>query len=275
MGIWGESVSGRECHAATIREDYSISLRNRLSYNAGKVEEMNSISGKFEGVASQSFLLKDNVASFFRDEIFNGRLKPGEKIVEITWAKQLKISQTSVREAINILSAEGFVEKGSGRIAQVTDLSDEDIKHSYELRAVLEGYVARIVTQLQPDLSELEQLIADMRSAVDCNNLKAFYERDLQFHVLMAEKTGNTVLVQTIKRILLPLFAFVVIRLQRARNQKDQWLRSIEQHQRIIDAIRTRDAVFAERLITNTITAFHLETRNVVESSTHAAANVG
>jgi DNA-binding GntR family transcriptional regulator len=52
------------------------------------------------------------------------------------------MSQTSVREALNILSAEGFVQKGSGRTAQVTQLTDEDVVHSYELRAVLEGYAA-------------------------------------------------------------------------------------------------------------------------------------
>src|SRR5579872_6396508 len=141
-------------------------------------------------------LVKDNLAAYFREEIISGRLAPGEKIVEVKWAKVLKISQTSVREALNILLAEGFIQKGSGRTAQVTHLSDEDVSHSYELRAVLEGYAARIVAQKKLGLAELEQTIADMRSAIDCNNIRAFYERDLQFHILLAEKTGNRMLVQ-------------------------------------------------------------------------------
>ena len=149
----------------------------------------------------------------------------------------------------------------------MTQLTDQDVLNSYALRAVLEGYVARVVTEKQPDLSELDQLISDMRSAIDCNNVKAFYERDLHFHVLLAEKTGNAILVQTIKRIILPLFAFVVIRVQGARTVKDEWSRSLDQHQRIIDAIRTRDPVFAERLVTNTISAFLDETQNVVETA--------
>ena len=56
-------------------------------------------------------LLKDNLASYFREEIISGRLHPGEKIVEVSWAKILGISQTSIREALNILSAEGYVRK--------------------------------------------------------------------------------------------------------------------------------------------------------------------
>jgi DNA-binding GntR family transcriptional regulator len=80
------------------------------------------------GLAPQDLLLvKDNLAAYFREEIIGGRLSPGEKIVEVKWAKLLKISQTSVREALNILSAEGFVQKGSCRTAQVTKLSVADI----------------------------------------------------------------------------------------------------------------------------------------------------
>src|SRR3569833_941128 len=109
---------------------------------------------------------KDNLAALFRDEIVSGRLAPGEKIVEVRWAKKLGLSLTSVREALNILSAEGFVQKGSGRTAQVTQLTDEDVVHSYELRAVMEGYAARIVAEKKPDLAPLEQALEDMRSAI-------------------------------------------------------------------------------------------------------------
>jgi DNA-binding GntR family transcriptional regulator len=211
-------------------------------------------------------LVKDNLAAYFREEIISGRFAPGEKLVEVKWAKVLKISQTSVREALNILLAEGFVQKGSGRTAQVTRLADEDITHSYELRGVLEGYAARIVAQKKVHLGELEQTLSDMRSAIECHNLRAFYERDLQFHLLLAEKTGNAMLVQALKRIILPLFAFVVMRVQGTQTQDEHWARSLEQHKRIIDALKTHDPVFAERLITQTIGRFLEETKGVVES---------
>ena len=187
-----------------------------------------------------------------------GKLAPGEKIVGLS-TLTLKLSQTSVREAINILLAEGFVQKGSGRTAQVIRLSDEEVTHSYELRAVLEGYCARIVAQKKIDLSELEQTLSDMRSAADCQNINAFYERDLQFHLLLAEMTGNGMLVQTLRRIIVPLFAFVVI--HTVRTQKGQWNQSIDRHSRIIEALKTHDPVFAERLVIQTISTFQEHTR--------------
>ena len=80
-------------------------------------------NGRGFGIQRDSLLLKDNLATYFRDEIISGRLRPGEKVVEVSWAKELGTSQTSVREALNILSAEGFIQKGSGRTAQVTQLT--------------------------------------------------------------------------------------------------------------------------------------------------------
>ena len=209
-------------------------------------------------------LVKDNLAAYFREEIISGRLAPGEKIVEVKWSRQLGISQASVREALNILSAQGFVQKGSGRTAQVTRLSGEDVAHSYELRAVLEGYAARIVAQKKTGVSDLEETLGEMRSAIDQGNLRAFYERDLQFHLRLAEKTGNRMLADAVKRIILPLFAFVVIRVQGARSEEQQWMRSLEQHQRMIDALKTHDPVFAERQIAQTVDIFHEGTKSLV-----------
>ena len=205
-------------------------------------------------------MVKDNLAAHLREEIISGRLAPGERIVEIVWAKRLRISQTSVREALNILIAEGFVQKGSGHTAQVTRLSDEDIQHSYRLRSVLESYAASIVAREKCALGELDDALAAMRSAVERGNVREFYERDLQFHILLAEKSGNPILVQAIRRIILPLFAFVVIRIQGARTNQEQWMRSLDQHQRIIDALKTGDPVFAERQVAYIVNAFLEET---------------
>jgi DNA-binding GntR family transcriptional regulator len=204
-------------------------------------------------------LVKDNLAAYFRREIVSGRLAPGAKIVEVKYARLLKLSQTSVREAINILISEGFIQKDAGRTARVTQLSEEDVTHSYELRAVLEGYCARVVAQRKVDLSELEQTVADMRSAADRHNINAFYERDLRFHLLMAEMTGNDLLVQMLRRIIVPLFAFVVT--YTVRTQRGQWIESIERHARVIEALKTHDPVFAEHLVVQTIRTFQEHTR--------------
>src|SRR5207237_8620748 len=83
--------------------------------------------------------VKVNVAGLLRKEMITDRLKPGEPIVEGKWAAKLKVARASVREAINILAAEGFVQKGLARTARVTAFSLEDVVQIYDTRVALEG----------------------------------------------------------------------------------------------------------------------------------------
>ena len=211
-----------------------------------------------------SLMVKDTVAAVLREEIIIGRLSPGAPIVEGKWATGLKVAQASIREAINILTAEGFVEKGAGRSARVTELSEKDVAQIYQVRVALEGLAASIVAQKQPDLSDLDQVIADMGSAVACANVRAFYERDLQFHILISQKAGNRYLEQEMRRLVVPLFAFVIMRVHDASTDAANWKKSIEQHQQILDAIRSGDPYFAEQQVRKTIQRFAAVTQSVL-----------
>ena len=54
-------------------------------------------------------LVKNTLAERLLDEIMNGKLRPGARIIEGKWAQQFGVAQGTIREAINILAQEGFV----------------------------------------------------------------------------------------------------------------------------------------------------------------------
>jgi DNA-binding GntR family transcriptional regulator len=191
--------------------------------------------------------VKSSVAGFLREEILSGRLEPGERIVEAKWATQLNVAQASVREALNMLAVEGFVKKQSGRSARVTTLSEEDVVQIYELRMSLEGLAARLVTVRQPDLRDLEQALADMHSAVQCGNMRTWCERDLSFHLLLCEKSGNRFLLEYVRRLIVPLFAFITLRQHVIMANPERWRKSYEEHSRILEAVRSGDSYLAQR----------------------------
>src|SRR2546428_9383861 len=112
------------------------------------------------GLAYETSLtsVKGTVAAILREEIITGRLEPGEPIVERKWATKLRVAQASVREALNVLAAEGFVQKQLARSARVTILSEKDLVQLWELRTVLECFAARQVAAKRPDLRKLEQM---------------------------------------------------------------------------------------------------------------------
>jgi len=194
-------------------------------------------------------LVKHSTAEILRREILEGRLKPGQRIVEGKWAAQLNVAQGSVREAINLLMTEGFVEKESGRSARVLDLSEADIVQIYQLRSALEGLSARILTEDGTDLSDLDSTIGEMRAAVDRGDMPQVLNHDLQFHLLLCQKTGNRFLAEHARKLLVPLFAFVSIRVFYNPDSIEAWKSTLKEHEQILQVIRMGDPFVAEQCV--------------------------
>jgi DNA-binding GntR family transcriptional regulator len=108
-------------------------------------------------------LLKENLAVQLREAILAGKILPGEKIIEGRWARQFGVAQVSIREALNILTTEGFVTKGHGRSARVLKLGDPEIIQIYQLRGALEGLAARLVVEQKLPLDDLEAALGKSR----------------------------------------------------------------------------------------------------------------
>jgi DNA-binding GntR family transcriptional regulator len=202
----------------------------------------------------KSPLTKDSIAAFIREQIIAGKLRPGELIVEKHWALELEVAQASIREAINILAAEGFVTKRSGSSARVTELTLQAVAQIYQVRSVLEGLAARLSVENRAELRDLQQAVADIHSAAECNNMRALSERDLKFHLLLCQKSGNYFLAEDHRRLVVPLFAFVIMRVQEEPAWSREWRsRAGEQHQEIIEAVRSGEPSNAEEHVKHLI----------------------
>ncbi len=201
-------------------------------------------------------LLKENLAVQLREEILGGRLVPGEKIIEGRWARQLGVAQVSIREALNILAAEGFVTKGHGRSARVLRLRDADIIHIYQVRGALEGLAARLTIERKLPVQDLESAFEAMREAVQMNDLRKVVERVQQFHVCLLEKPGNPFLREYGRRLVIPLYAFTLMRALAKNLDANPWALQLANHQRILDSIRMGNAYLAEQVVIHVTNMF-------------------
>lgn len=201
-------------------------------------------------------LVKESIASILRERITSGELRPGEIIVEGRWARQLDVAQASVREAINILVAEGFLQKEASRSATVTRLRWGDVVQMYQVRASLEGLAARLIAEKGDDLADLDEAIARMRAAGETGVVRSLVERDTAFHLLLCRKSGNPFLIESARKLLLPLFAFTLIRALENGIGPEPWVDSLADHARLVDAIRSGDPYFAEHYVARTVRGF-------------------
>ena len=201
-------------------------------------------------------LLKENIAARLREEILAGRIAPGEKIIEGRWARQYGAAQVSIREALNILTSEGFVTKGHGRSARVLKLGDADIIHIYEVRGALEGLAARIVAEKRLPLDDLEAAFMELQNAVHSNDVRRVVDRVQHFHLSLLEKPGNPFLQEHSRRLIVPLYAFTIMRALAKNLDVGPWAAQLSQHQLIIDVIRLGNPLLAEQTLIHVTSLF-------------------
>jgi len=222
----------------------------------GKMSTHGNIPGTSEsgptanGTAPPSSgLLKENLAVQLREAILSGKLAPGEKIIERRWAREFGAAQVSVREALNILIAEGFVTKGHGRSARVLRLTDSAIIHTYQVRGALEGLAARIIVEQKLPIADLEAALVELRTAVEGNDVRHVIDRVQRFHVCILEKPGNPFLLENGLRLIVPLYAFTLMRALAKNLDASPWVPQVANHQRIVDAIRMGNPQLAEQVV--------------------------
>ena len=104
-------------------------------------------------------MLKAELAGFLKHSILSGRLLPGERVVEGTWAREAGVAQASVREAINLLITEGFLVKDAGRSARVPRYTQSDIDRIYQVRGALEALATRLAAEVRADLTAAEEAL--------------------------------------------------------------------------------------------------------------------
>jgi len=206
--------------------------------------------------ASAGGLVKDNLAEELRKAILRGDLKPGERIVEAKWAAKFGVAQASIREAIHILANEGFAIKAPGRSARVIHLSEGDVAQIYQLRGAIEGLAARLAAQSRQSLSLLQAAMDIMRELAGTGDLEGLLDCDLLFHLELCELSRNPYLVEHARRILIPLFAFVRMRVSATGQSSSAWKKNLEAHQQIIDLVRTGEGEVAELYVKTAMERF-------------------
>lgn len=201
-------------------------------------------------------LIKDQLSNQLRAEILNGSLKPGQRIVEGKWAAKFGVAQASIREALNLLAKAGFVTKAPGRSARVIHLSEKDVGHIYQLRGALEGLAARLAAQSLRDLSVVQAAIDRMRESAATGDREGLIDSDLHFHLALCELSHNPYLIEHARPLLVPLFAFVRMRISISGQSTSAWEKDLEAHQKIIDLIREGESEVAEQYVKRAMERF-------------------
>lgn len=200
--------------------------------------------------------LTEHLVRRLRDCIIEGVIRPGERLPpERELAVMLNVSRSSLRQALKAFQVMGVLEvrqgsgnyltESAGRIVRdpedlLLPLRGITFAELYETRRAVEAEGAACAAERarKHELDEMEAAIELMRNAKE--DIHRFNDYDAQFHRAIAHASGNSVFVWFVT-----LVQQVLMDAQLAHARSSKLPRIREEHQRIFDAIRTRDASLA------------------------------
>jgi DNA-binding GntR family transcriptional regulator len=184
--------------------------------------------------------LRHRITNVLRTAIVNGRLKPGDRIIEEEVSEQLKVSRGPVREALRQLEQEGLVVSYPYRGTEVLGVAQEEVDEILvPIRLTLERFAFRhaLPRLTTADLDELEILVSAMRRAAAEADLDQLAEDDVRFHELVIARSGHPHCLQIWKTI----EPRVRAHFRRDAPVHPSPFELPDEHQELLDALRTGD----------------------------------
>ncbi|MFA4875643.1 MAG: GntR family transcriptional regulator [bacterium] len=190
-----------------------------------------------------------NVAVYnkLRQSIIRGKLKPGQKVVMADLAKAFGLSETPVREAIRRLESEGYIDFTPHMGAIVTKIDEGELVEIYLIRIALEALATRLAIPhiTDKDIEFLNKKNREMEMAIQQNRYEILAGINKLFHLRIYKAAPFPRLYKMICDLWdtferwPSVFSYV----------PERAAASVEEHKKIIQALRARDMDQADRLI--------------------------
>ena len=171
--------------------------------------------------------------------------------MEVQLAEQLGVSRTPIREAIRKLELEGLVVMLPRKGAYVANMSFKDLIDVLEIRATLEGLAASLATERRSDddVVELEKLAKEFETCVREADVEGVLKKDVDFHEKIFLMANNKKLYQLITSLWEQVHRFRVTYV----SNYDASLSLVDEHNRILEAIKAGDTELAKKYATEQI----------------------
>lgn len=205
------------------------------------LESAQSLDGATVGAQHQP--LARAVLDALRSAIIGGAYQPGERLVEEEIAGRFGVSRNPIREALRALSVEGFVLIEPRRGAKVASIDARRAGELFELRAPLEGLVAKLAARrcTPGAVDRLRFVVDEGRRAASSGNLDELPALNTEFHGALAVAAENELLAGTLGRL------SDIIRWIYAARISERSSKSWDEHDAIVDAVADGDEERAER----------------------------
>jgi len=189
---------------------------------------------------------REKVYWSLQEQIINGAIRPGTRLVISNLAKQFNVSEIPVREALQMLAQEGYVQLTPHAGVIVTSLSEDDIREIFEIRIQLEGFAGRLATDhlSNANIRDIREMVEQSEQYLKNVDLERYAKVNRKFHEQIYRFANNQRLLTLITELWnysnrYPNFFTDVSDVEN----------SIREHYIIVEALEKRDADRVEHLL--------------------------
>lgn len=184
--------------------------------------------------------LRDQVIEQIRTAIIEGRLRPGDHIVEASITEQMQVSRTPVREALILLEQQSLVVSYPNRGYFVQAFTEEDVREIFSMRANLENFAAELNIDrfTEDDYLTLEGMITRQKAAIETGDFKHVRSIDMGFHRYIVSFSGHSRLLRSWSELVAQVAALLHLR---AEGFEYDEMRAAQDHMLIVEGYRARD----------------------------------
>jgi len=197
-------------------------------------------------------VFRDRIEKAILQALSTGDLRPGDQVNEAEIARQAGISRGPVREAIQHLVGEEILVSYPHRGTFVAEWTEKDILEIYGVRALLEGYAARlaVLKMTTEEMSELSSIIQEMVQKAREGDEASVFEFDLLFHLRAYEFSRHDLLCRLLSKLRRRIYFYIKL----DADTTPSLVQYAENHYLLLDSLKSRDPDRAE-----TVFREHLE----------------
>ncbi|MCJ7565394.1 MAG: GntR family transcriptional regulator [Candidatus Aminicenantes bacterium] len=197
--------------------------------------------------------LKEKAYRIIKEKLLKMEFEPGGRIREDLLAEEISMSRTPVREAINQLTAEGFINNIPRRGLFFIKIRQEEIKDLLDVREVLEILaVDKCIEKISAEqIKNLERILDEIERSLKAGAYGHCNELDSLFHQEIAKISRNKKLIDFCHD--LEDYMHIARAIEKEKYTQNKIKRSHEEHRLIVKCIKNKDKLGAKKAIRNNI----------------------
>ena len=199
--------------------------------------------------------LQQEAYNYIKDLILTNRLDVNSLYSETKLSKELGISRTPMREALQCLSQDGYIDVIPSKGFRIRQLNQKDMKETIQIRCAIEGFCTHCLAadintaKGQKTIRELENTLdLQYKSAKDNSidgNYEDFINYDHQFHLLLVKYINN----DEVNHIFQRLMYLIKLTSQSALEVEGRVTGTLDEHKQYFDYLKTGNGDDAYRVL--------------------------